>query len=250
MMLFWEAIFSPLLSLPLILLIIDRIWPHPPLPTISSVPSNLSLHAPDQLLVLPARTETVFPISCDQLPGTQGLVTPVQQLQNKCKLAGTHLLCSVSPTKTIPIRILNPNPYAVVLYPNTTLREFASIESRISTIDSFQNHIPLQAIRVPTFDFSNSILTSPQQDQLKHLLSNYSDIFATHDRDLGRTDLASHTISLENSTPIRQRPYYVSPANKPHISTHIQEMLNHNISQSSWSSPVQKRMGYTICCRL
>ena len=151
-----------------------------------------------------------------------------------------------SPTKTIPFRILNPNPYAVVLYPNTTLGEFESIESQISTIHSFQNHSSdtspnHSSTTVPTFDFSNSTLTSPQQDQLKHLLSNYSDIFATQDRDLGRTDLASHTISLENSTPIRQRPYRVSPANKPHISTHIQEMLDHNIirpSQSPWSSPV------------
>ena len=218
----------------------------PPLPPISSIPSKASLHAPDQLLVLPARTETVFPISCHQLPGTQGLVTPAQQLQNKYKLAGAHLLCSVSPTKTIPFRILNPNPYAVVLYPNTTLGEFESIESQISTIDSLQNHSSAtspsnSSTTVPTFDFSNSTLTSPQRDQLKQLLSNYSDIFATHDRDLGRTDLASHTISLENSTPIRQRPYRVSPANKPHISTHIQEMLDHNIirpSQSPWSSPV------------
>ena len=193
-----------------------------PLPTISSVPSNLSLHAPDELLVLPACTKTVFPISCDQLPGTQGLVTPAQQRQNKYKLAGAHLLCSVSPTKTIPFRILNPNPYAVVLYPNTTLGEFASIESQISTIDSLQNHSSdtspsHSSTTVPTFDFSNSTLTSPQQDQLKHVLSNYSDISAIHDRDLGRTDLASHIISLENSTPIRQRPYRVFPANKPQI---------------------------------
>ena len=64
----------------------------PPLPTISSIPSKASLHAPDQLLVLQPRTETVFPIPYDQLPGTQGLVTPAQQLQNKYKLAGTHLL--------------------------------------------------------------------------------------------------------------------------------------------------------------
>ena len=128
----------------------------PPLPTISSIPSKASLHAPDQLLVLPPRTETVFPISCDQLPGTQGLVTPAQQLQNKYKLAGAHLLCSVSPTKTIPFRILNPNPYAVVLYPNTTLGEFESIESQISTIHSFENHSsePLQAIRVLPYQLS------------------------------------------------------------------------------------------------
>ena len=64
----------------------------PPLPTISSIPSKASLHAPDQLLVLPPRTETVFPISCDQLPGTQGLVTPAQQLQNKYKLAGSSFM--------------------------------------------------------------------------------------------------------------------------------------------------------------
>ena len=88
---------------------------------------------------------------------------------------------------------------------------------------------------------SSSTLNDDQKVQLNTLLNKYSDLFANHSYDLGRTHLASHEISVEKAAPVKQRPYRVSHVNKPKIQQHLQDMLQHDIigpSQSPWSSPV------------
>ena len=88
---------------------------------------------------------------------------------------------------------------------------------------------------------SNSGLNEDQKAQLNTLLSEYSDLFANHSYDSGRTHLAGHEISVENVTPVKQRPYRVSHVNEPKIQQHLPDMLQHDIirpSQSPWSSPI------------
>ena len=63
-------------------------------------PSLVGLKAPDQLLVLPPRTKTVFPVQCSSPQGTVGLITPHPQLNSKYQLLGASILCTVS--ETIP----------------------------------------------------------------------------------------------------------------------------------------------------
>ena len=58
--------------------------------------SLASIKAPDQLIVLPPRTETVFPVHCSSSPGTVGLITPHPQLNSKYQLLGANSLCTVS----------------------------------------------------------------------------------------------------------------------------------------------------------
>ena len=48
-------------------------------------PSLVTLKAPEQLIVLPPRTETVFPVQCSSPPGMVGLITPHPQLYSKCQ---------------------------------------------------------------------------------------------------------------------------------------------------------------------
>ena len=84
-------------------------------------------------------------------------------------------------------------------------------------------------------------MNEDQKVQLNTLLNEYSDLFANHSYDLGRTHLATHEISVENAAPVKQRPYRISHTNKPKIQQHLQDMLHHDIirpSQSPWSSPV------------
>ena len=73
-------------------------------------------------------------------------------------------------------------------------------------------------------------------------MQNYSDIFSTHLYDLGRTSLIDHHTDVQNSVPIRQRPYRVAPKHQSDITNHIQDMLDHDIiirpSVSPWSSPI------------
>ena len=111
------------------------------------------------------------------------------------------------------------------------------IDSKLSDVS--QNHNTWAPKR--NFDLSNSALNEDQKVQLNTLLNEYSDLFANHSYDLGRTHLATHEISVENAAPVKQRPYRVSHTNKPKIKQHLQDMLHHDIirpSQSPWSSPV------------
>ena len=72
-------------------------------------PSLAPLKAPDQLIVLPSRTETVFPVQCSFPPGTVGLITPHPQLNSKYQLLGASILCTVSEHTTVPFRVLSPH---------------------------------------------------------------------------------------------------------------------------------------------
>ena len=162
---------------------------------------------------------------------------------------GTSILCTVSEHATVPFRVLNPHPCPVVIRPDTTLGsiDFSENTGNLETVElidsQFLDVSQTQNTWAPerNFDLSNSALNDDQKVQLNTLLNKYSDLFANHSFDLGRTHLASHNISVENALPVKQRPYRVSHVNKPKLQQHLQDMLQHNIirqSQSPWSSPV------------
>ena len=180
--------------------------PNPPMPDKPQI-STVSLHASDRLLVLPPRSETVFPVRCPSHAGKVGLLTPAPQLFQKYQLLAASILCTVSPACTVPFRILNPHPYEVLLYPNMTLGDF-DFSKDISVLDpvflepSFDPASREQSTTwAPSRDFnlSDSCLNDARKEQLNQLLTEYSDIFATHPHDLGRTYLASHKILVDHS---------------------------------------------------
>lgn len=49
-----------------------------------------------------------------------------------------------------------------------------------------------------------SMLTEEEQEEVRAVLQEYSSVFATHDADLGCTDLISHDIPLLDDVPVRQ----------------------------------------------
>ena len=175
------------------------------------------------------------------------MISPASQLRYKYQLLAAHSLVQVSDHNTVPFCILNPHPFAILLYPNTVLGEI-EISDAISTIEPVSLSDASTTVSSTltsnvdiNFDISNSNLSQTEKDKLRQLLSQYSDLFATNSNDLGRTSLISHSITVDNPVPIRQRPYRVSPAHKDTVSTHINDMLQHDIirpSMSPWSSPV------------
>ena len=76
------------------------------------------------------------------------------------------------------------------------------------------------------FNLSKSALKEDDKVQLNTLSTKYSDLFANHSYDLGRTHSSSHEISIENAAPVKQRPYCISHNNKPKIQQHLRDMLH------------------------
>ena len=99
-------------------------------------------------------------------------------------------------------------------------------------------------------DLSNSILNDDERVKFKNLFNKYRNVFAFPGDQLGRTSLVQHVIDTGDATPIKQRPYRVSPDVKKEIDRQVDEMLEKGIIQESvspWSSPVvlvKRRMGH------
>ena len=103
-------------------------------------------------------------------------------------------------------------------------------------------------------DLSNSILNDDEKVKFKNLFDEYRNVFAFHGDQLGRTSLVQHVIDIGDATPIKQRPYRVSPVVKKKIDRQVDEMLEKGIIQESvspWSSPVglvkKKDGSYRFC---
>src|SRR2546430_15478915 len=84
-------------------------------------------------------------------------------------------------------------------------------------------------------------LDGKQQEKFTKLVQEYEGIFAKNSKDLGRTNLAKHTIDTGNHKPFKEIVYRVNPFKKEVIEKEIQDMLEKGVirrSNSLWSSPV------------
>lgn len=92
--------------------------------------------------------------------------------------------------------------------------------------------------------FSPSIadgLTPEQRSELIAVLYHFRSSFDAIQPSLGRTSTVTHHIDTGSHSPLRQRPYRVSPTERRVISEHVDDMLRRNIvqpSHSPWASPV------------
>ncbi|KAG9304834.1 hypothetical protein G9A89_016864 [Geosiphon pyriformis] len=69
-----------------------------------------------------------------------------------------------------------------------------------------------------------------QYMQLKILLNNFNDIFAS-ENEFGRTDIIQYQIKTGDAIPIKQKAYKVPPASHKIIHQKINRMLNNGLIQ-------------------
>ena len=79
-------------------------------------------------------------------------------------------------------------------------------------------------------------LDNTQLNRVKELIGDFRDIFSKGEDDVGCTDLAEQTITLDTDLPIRDRYYNIPLALRPHAEEEIQRLLDLNIIQPSSSS--------------
>ncbi|XP_042201887.1 uncharacterized protein LOC121851863 [Callorhinchus milii] len=84
-------------------------------------------------------------------------------------------------------------------------------------------------------------LSAVQLGALRGLLIEFSDVFSKHKYDIGCTDLLRHHIETGDAAPVRQNPFRLSPAEKEHVQSAVNDMLEADIispSSSPWGAPI------------
>ena len=90
-------------------------------------------------------------------------------------------------------------------------------------------------------DLSETSLDSQQQQQIRELISSYSDVFSTGEGDLGRTDIVQHRIPTGDKPPIVRRNYRQPYHLREEAERQVELLCRQGVveqSASPWSSPV------------
>ena len=151
--------------------------------------------------------------------------------------------------ETTPIRLLNLGPEPVKLYKGTTLATATQVSpsdvceplnGSVCAVSEPLSQDLRDALWASVSD-SDSPLTHQQRDELFSLLSKYSDVFATHTADFGRTGRVKHEIPTGSNPPIRQAFRRVPPAQRRDMTVLLKDMQAKDVihpSSSPWASPV------------
>ena len=117
----------------------------------------------------------------------------------------------------------------------------------------------VQADQIPdhlqsVYDNAKAGKSESEQATIRNILYEYQDVFSKDETDLGRTNLAEHSIDTGDHPPIKQPPRRVPTALAHEEKGAIEKMLAQNVireSKSPWASPivlVKKKSGSIRAC--
>ena len=225
--------------------------------------------------VIEGHSEVVIPAFLTSFPSEPviGLIEAVPKLSDRYHLLGAPSLSKPNDDGMVTFRMCNPFDDPVLLHRGTTIGKFSetspadeihplqnnpksppisalgSSPAALKELGTDQNNVSLNFRSLPS-----PALSTDENTQLKALLEEYSDIFASSSLDLGHTSIVRHEIDTGTAAPIKQAAYRVSQSQKADIEEHIKNMLDQGIievSSSPWSSPVvlvKKKDGGTRFC--
>ena len=233
----------------------------------SSIPVNDHLHcskpmpvyatlADNQLVPAYSEIETIatVPKTCIGKPCI------LEATETKTTVMAARALV-IPNTETIPVRLLNLFSEPTNIYKGTKIAMLEDVFDTVTPIsaitttpDKTTPSLDLDSTLWDTVKRSTTELDDKQQQDLHRLLSQYHDIFAVDEHDLGHTNAIKHQINTGNSPPIRQHARCIPPARRHEAKNLLNDMLNNNIiqpSSSPWASPVvlvQKKDGSLRFC--
>lgn len=110
----------------------------------------------------------------------------------------------------------------------------ASVQAKITSCE--------RAEKLPQLLCLPLVKLSPEENiQLKELVTEFNDVFALSDAELGCTHLVEHEIDTGNHAPIRQPPYRTPVIRRQKMNEMVAAMQAQGIvepSSSAWASPV------------
>ena len=208
-------------------------------------------------VILPPHSESIVQgavMSRHDLPRC-AITENVTSLEKYGLLIGRNL---VDPTKgVVPIRVMNPGDLTVVLQRDTNLaiaspvgdvrpvREeklslpVNQVSKRENADDTGVTFGPLPEHLQSLHEKSGENLTEEQRIKLRALLLNYSSVFSSGSKDIGRTGLIKHHIKTGDNKPVRLQPRRIPIHLKDAVDKEIDRLLETKIirpSTSPWSS--------------
>lgn len=197
----------------------------------------------------------------EQLAGETVLLEPPETGLPAGLLVSSCLVRVVRGTVYVPV--VNVGTTAVLLYPRTGLGNLSTAqvvslpagvtEDRTTWVAVNTQTVPssvpdrLESVALPA-------LVDPDREKIRSLLKKYDSVFATHEGDLGCTNLLSHDIPLLDDIPVRQRYRRLPPSEYEAVKTHINQLLESQVireSCSPYASPivlVRKKDGSLRLC--
>ena len=164
----------------------------------------------DDLTIAPF-SETLVPgnIIGDPCASTEIIITSIPSFNEKYGIICATILTNATDNQ-MPLRLLNPSGYDVHLYSGVKV---ATVEE-VSTETSLSKRSTSRELPPINFKFTDSDITENQKIKLSNILTKYRDIFAINDDELGRTSVVKHHIDLEDTKPMKMKPYRTSFENR------------------------------------
>lgn len=159
------------------------------------------------------------------ISGRITLVEPVSRLYGKTGVLAAKVVCTTS-AHSVPLELYNPGESDTIIYKNTLMAVLQDVHATKTweafskdakakvmqvgvcsvTVDDGDEQIPIPAHLEKMYQNNNDGLDREADDQFRKLLNEYQDVFATHNQDMGSTNLVRHHIDTGDERPVKHRP--------------------------------------------
>ena len=198
---------------------------------------------------IPARTEMVIEgrIEEEAETMTTGMLTGIPKFMRK-RQVGVAATLARRRGKVVPVRVLNPSARKRFVAIGDVMAVYQAVEvledpacSKGRAVRTRDGPSPWAPELEDLYERGKEELGDGDSDQLHGLLEEYSDIFASEGKPLGRTSLVQHTIHTGERRPVRQPPRRAPLGQESVVQEELDKMLKQKViepSSSAWASPV------------
>jgi len=197
-------------------------------------------------LELPARSVCQIGARVMVASGQEGLVEPLEPGSLSKHILIARTLTSVGQDGEVVLQIINNSPSPITIYKGSRLgkyipRKYICLLQKSTGSDQLAAEFLSGKHQPPlNVDLTSTGLNPAEKQQLLALLTQFSDLFATTDRPLGKTGVVTHAVKT-SGPPIQQPLRRIPEAMKEVVQQEVQKMLKQGVispSNSPWSSPI------------
>ena len=195
--------------------------------------------------VIPARTEMVIEGQLGE--GTRtlatGMLTGLPKFMERRQL-GVAAALARRRGRVVPVRVLNPSSRKRTVVIGDAIASYQAVEvlehqesMKGRAVRTKEGPVPLTPELEDLYRRGTEKLSDTDKGELRSLLGQYSDIFSSEGKPLGRTDLVKHSIHTGDHRAIRQPPRRAPLGQESVVQGELDKMLKQGViepSSSAW----------------